>query len=276
MALTFANQRFVCSLNACQNFRACTSKFTVVESGMRFDSQSKVYLAVFLTTVISVVMSILITGILQGGFDDPEAMAPAIIVPLLVAPLVSFWGFSQSRKIEQLNAELSNLLSHDPLTNVRSRSYFFDAASKGSADEAAVVLMVDADHFKNINDTFGHHVGDKALQHFSELISNQCRKSDIVARLGGEEFGIYMPKTEVSTARAVAERIRAEIYANPLQLDGSEISLSTSIGVAVRQPGEQIESALKRADFALYHAKESGRNRVTVETPVELGSKQVH
>ena len=243
-------------------------------SGMLFDSKAKVYLAVFGTTLISVIASLLITGGLQGGFSDIGSMAPAAIVPLVVAPLVSFWGFSQAHKIAELNAELENLLSHDPLTNVRSRSYFFDVAAKGSPNEAAVVLMIDADHFKQINDTYGHQTGDKALQHLSDLISLQCRKTDIVARLGGEEFGIYMPNTEIGTARVVAERIRTQIAGNPLVVDGTEISLSTSIGVALRQPGERIESALKRADMALYRAKEDGRNRVTVEAPKDIKINQ--
>lgn len=237
---------------------------------MRFDSKAKVYLAVLGTTLVSVLASLLITGGLLGGFNDLASLTPALLVPLIVAPIVSFWGFTQTRKIAELNTELANLLSHDPLTNVRSRSHFFDIAANGSSTEAAVVLMVDADHFKQINDTYGHEAGDKALQHFSSMISRQCRKSDVVARLGGEEFGIYMPKTELATARIVAERIRAQIFDNPLVTDDHEIPLSTSIGVAVRQPGEQIEDVLRRADLALYQAKENGRNRVSVETPTDL------
>lgn len=237
---------------------------------MRFDSQGKVYLAVLCTTVVSVLASMLITGLLMGKFDDPEAMLPAILVPLMVAPLVSFWGFSQTRKIAELNTELANLLNHDPLTNVRSRSYFFDVTAKCSPDEAAVVLMIDADHFKRINDVHGHHAGDKALQHLSDLISQQCRQTDIVARLGGEEFGIYMPRTEIATARTVAERIRAAVHNSTLIVDGAEIPLSASIGVALWQSGEKIESALKRADIALYDAKTRGRNMVAVAAPPDL------
>ena len=78
---------------------------------MRFDSKGKVYLAVFCTTAVSVIASLLITGVLMGGFDEPEAMLPAALVPLMVAPLVSFWGFSQTHKIAELNAELANLLN---------------------------------------------------------------------------------------------------------------------------------------------------------------------
>ena len=236
---------------------------------MRFDSKQKVYCAVLGTTVLSVLMSLLITGVLQGGISDLEAVMPAIIVPLCVAPLVSLWGFTQAHKIEVLNRELTNLLNHDPLTNVHSRSYFFDVASKGSAKEAAVILMVDADRFKTINDTYGHQIGDKALQHISDLISEQCRNTDIVARLGGEEFGIYMPRTDISTGQLVAERIRIEVFSSPLMIDGLEIAISTSIGIAQRLPGEQIEDVLKRADDALYKAKTAGRNRVRLDTQAD-------
>lgn len=236
---------------------------------MRFDSKQKVYAAVLGTTGLSVLMSLLITIVLQGGVASLQAVTPAIVVPLCVAPLVSFWGFSQAHRIELLNIELATLLNHDPLTNVHSRSYFFEAAARGQESEAAVILMVDADHFKNINDTYGHQIGDKALQHISDLISLQCRRTDVVARLGGEEFGIYMPHTEISTGRLVAERIRIEISSSPLVVDGSEISMSTSIGIAQKEPGESIEDVLKRADMALYQAKAEGRNRVKLDSQAD-------
>ena len=232
---------------------------------MRFDTKQKVYTAVLGTTVLSVLMSLLVTSIIQGGVSSLADVLPAIIVPLCVAPPVSFWGYSQAHKIEKLNQELGRLLNHDPLTNVHSRSYFFDVAAKGHATEAAVILMVDADHFKTINDTYGHQVGDRALQHMSDLISQQCRRTDVVARLGGEEFGIYMPHTDISTGQLVAERIRIEIFSSPLLVDGVEIAISTSIGIALRAPGEAIEDVLKRADDALYRAKAEGRNKVTLD-----------
>ena len=234
---------------------------------MRFDTKFKVYLAVFGTTVVSVAMSLVITMLIMGGPGDLSSMAPAIAVPLCVAPLVSLWGFTQAHKIELLNKELAQLLNHDPLTQTHSRSYFFDAADASKPDSAAVVLMVDADHFKAINDTYGHQIGDRALQHISELISEHSRKTDVVARLGGEEFGIYMPDTEIATAQLVAERIRIEICNTPLMIDGHEIYVSASIGVALRNPGEQVEAALKRADVALYQAKSEGRNQVKVDRP---------
>ncbi|MEP2630769.1 MAG: GGDEF domain-containing protein [Rhizobiaceae bacterium] len=250
--------------------------FSLMESTMRFDTKKKVYFAVIATTVISILMSLLITGIIQGGLGKFEAIAPAFLVPLCVAPLVSFWGYSQAHKIEELNMKLQHLLNHDELTNVHSRSYFFDAAANDPAKEAAVFLMIDADHFKDINDTYGHQIGDKALRHLSDLISRQCRKSDVVARLGGEEFGIYMPKTDIGTAELLAERIRSRVFESPLMVEGFEIPVSTSIGMAVRNPAEKIEDVLKRADIALYQAKTEGRNRVRIEPESHLQVSALH
>ena len=231
---------------------------------MRFDSKRKVYLGVLVTTVMSVLLSLFFTGILRGGISDAATLVPSIVVPLCVAPLASLWGFSQAYKIEILNRQLADLLNHDPLTKVHSRSYFLQVAGNNQPSNSAVTLMIDADHFKQINDNHGHDIGDKALKHFCEQISRHCRKSDTVARLGGEEFGVYMPDTDIKTAQAIAERIRQEIFKNPLVTSSCNIPLSVSIGVALRNPGEQVFDALKRADVALYKAKNKGRNRVEV------------
>jgi len=229
---------------------------------MRFDSKKKVYIAVVITTALSVLASVVITGILFGGVPDFNSLVPSVVVPLCVAPLVSLWGYSQAHRIEVLNRRLSVLLNHDPLTLVHSRSYFFEAAENDLSSDTAVALMIDADHFKKINDTYGHPVGDRALKHFSEQISRHCRKSDVVARLGGEEFGVYMPGTDIATGQRIAERIRAAIRDNLLTEESLEISLSASIGVAQRQAGEKIDDVMQRADAALYQAKADGRNRV--------------
>lgn len=240
---------------------------------MRFDSKQKVYVAVCLTTVGSVLLSLLFTGILRGKLSNISTLVPSIVVPLCVAPLASLWGFSQAYKIEMLNKKLASLLDHDPLTNLYSRSYFFEAAAKSSSSQTAMILMADADHFKEINDSYGHHSGDQALRHFSDLISRQCRKTDVVARLGGEEFAVYMPDTDIATALLVAERIRSEIFKNPLRVGDTGIPLSISIGIALRKPDDAIEEALRRADAALYRAKSEGRNRVSLDTRSALLDK---
>ena len=232
---------------------------------MRFDTKTKVYTGVFVTSALSVVLSVLVTLLIKGGEFSASAILTSIIVPLCVAPAVSFWGFLQAYKIEQLNTQLSYLVNHDALTNLRSRSYFFEQAKSDKTPGSAITLMIDADHFKNVNDTFGHDIGDEALRHFSNLIRKNCRETDTVARLGGEEFGVYMPNTDLSTAQIIAERIRTEIFRTPLRVGGREVQLSVSIGLARRLDNEGFTDVFKRADNALYRAKANGRNRVCLE-----------
>lgn len=229
---------------------------------MRFDSRFKVYSGVTVTTVLSVLLSVFVTLIFKGGDLQTSSLITAVIVPLCVAPLASYWGFEQAYRIERLNEKLRYMVNHDALTNVHSRSYFVDHVKNDRNPGAAVTLMIDADHFKKINDTYGHDVGDQALIHFSSLIVKNCRKSDIVARLGGEEFGVYMRETNLPTAQVIAERIRAEIFKTPLRIGETEIALSASIGLATGGKSEDVFAVVKRADAALYKAKEKGRNRV--------------
>lgn len=125
------------------------------------------------------------------------------------------------------------------------------------------LLMIDLDHFKRINDSYGHDVGDRALQHLATLVTTLLRGTDTVGRYGGEEFIVLLPQTDLDAALLVAERIRAKIERSPLRLDHQHIAMTTSIGVAASPRGElSLDDALKQVDSALYRAKEEGRNRV--------------
>ncbi|WP_165493117.1 GGDEF domain-containing protein [Hylemonella gracilis] len=125
------------------------------------------------------------------------------------------------------------------------------------------VLMLDLDHFKRVNDTHGHDVGDQILKAFAVRTSEQLRKPDLFARYGGEEFTVLLPGTDAARALLIAERIRAAIADMPLLAEPA-VPLTVSIGVAQRTPNESTESLLARADAALYAAKQGGRNRVTL------------
>jgi len=125
------------------------------------------------------------------------------------------------------------------------------------------VLMLDLDRFKRVNDEHGHDVGDQILKAFATRASKQLRRPDLFARYGGEEFTVLLPDTDASTAMQIAERIRAVIADTPL-IAQPKLRVTVSIGVAQRQPNENPESLLARADAALYAAKQGGRNRVTL------------
>ena len=131
------------------------------------------------------------------------------------------------------------------------------------------VLMIDIDHFKAINDRFGHPVGDLALQHVASQLRAGVRRVDLIGRLGGEEFAIVLPAVTAEAALDVAERLRAGIAANPLRLDAERIGISISVGLAIAgDADDSVEQVIGRADALLYQAKERGRNRVCHQDPL--------
>jgi diguanylate cyclase (GGDEF)-like protein len=126
--------------------------------------------------------------------------------------------------------------------------------------------MLDVDHFKQVNDTFGHAVGDRALILIGRAAQSQLRSPDVLARYGGEEFVALLPATDAIQAVILAERIRARIAALIVETDKGNARMTVSIGVAVVLPGDDsIDVMMHRADEALYAAKEAGRNRVVVQ-----------
>jgi two-component system cell cycle response regulator len=158
----------------------------------------------------------------------------------------------------------------DPLTGLNNRRYL-EPHLAALLEQASLrgrpvsVMMLDIDHFKHVNDTYGHDAGDQLLKYFSARVKRSVRGADLMCRLGGEEFVVVMPDTNLSTAEIVGERIRAAVAGSPFPLenDVQTISVTVSIGVA-ESPGDEPPNALlKRADQALYRSKNGGRNKVT-------------
>jgi diguanylate cyclase (GGDEF)-like protein len=165
----------------------------------------------------------------------------------------------------------------DVLTGWHNRRYLqvrlTEEMARARRDKASLVcLMLDLDHFKQVNDTYGHGAGDEVLRELSHRIEAQVRGSDVAARYGGEEFVILLPHTGVEAGRLLAERIRHAVSASPVVFgDGEEVTITTSIGIASATPQESDfdmktlgESLVARADVALYAAKSAGRDRISV------------
>lgn len=176
---------------------------------------------------------------------------------------------------EFVTSELRHLAEVDPLTSVFNRRAFLTLLDKGlsyarRAQAPLAVLVMDLDHFKKINDTWGHQCGDDALRHFVQLAQQCLRKEDVMGRQGGEEFVILLPGTDGAGATTVAERLRARVQAQPLDTDRRSIALTVSIGVTLSTDGDSAEAVLQRADEAMYLAKERGRNRVVVLARAEV------
>lgn len=157
--------------------------------------------------------------------------------------------------------------STDALTGFFNHEYILAKLKQAMTDDRKAerptsIMMADLDHFKNINDTHGHLVGDKVLIEVARRLGTAVRDFDHLGRYGGEEFLIVLKGTPLSTAMTVAERIRTHIAAGPISLHGLKVDVTISIGVAVIQPGDDVEEFIKRADKALYDAKSAGRNCV--------------
>ena len=174
------------------------------------------------------------------------------------------------RRMMSYTAELIRIAATDPLTGALNRRSFNE---RGTAelerakryDRATSILMLDIDRFKNINDTYGHGGGDAVLKVLVTCLQERLRPSDILGRLGGEEFAIILAETDITAAAAVAERLRLDIAALRVAVDEKSLSFSASIGVAqFAVHATNIKPALDDADRALYRAKSTGRNRVVV------------
>jgi diguanylate cyclase (GGDEF)-like protein len=170
-----------------------------------------------------------------------------------------------------LERELRQLVDHDPLTNLLNRRAFLKAVGDELArarryGHPMAVIMIDIDHFKRINDTWGHAIGDDAIRAVGRAAMSAVRTEDRVGRLGGEEFCIMLPETSAEGARFLAERLRIAVAAIRIEARGEKIGFTASFGVAETTTATaDVDRLIDRADQALYRAKNGGRDRVVVD-----------
>jgi diguanylate cyclase (GGDEF)-like protein len=185
--------------------------------------------------------------------------------------------------LQESESRFKYLASHDPLTGAMNRRSFmeraeFELKSALVRNIPCGIVMMDIDHFKEFNDTWGHQAGDEALRHVVSIISSMLRKNDFLGRYGGEEFVFFFSHADKKTGIAIAERVREAIAGNPVRLGTGMVPVSASFGVVlaadagqdgegpespVKDPGDKLLEALIRyADLALYRAKQNGRNQV--------------
>jgi diguanylate cyclase (GGDEF)-like protein/PAS domain S-box-containing protein len=174
---------------------------------------------------------------------------------------------TDNRDRKSLEARLRARATHDPLTGCLNRGGFFPLARR-AVDYARVhrrplgLLLMDVDHFKRVNDQFGHQAGDEALQHLVTSIAQVLRNDDLLGRYGGEEFVVLLPDTEPERVVEVAERVRRHVVDHPVSFHDVELPITISVGCATLQAEDSLDSLLTRADGRLYRAKQAGRNCV--------------
>jgi diguanylate cyclase (GGDEF)-like protein len=174
--------------------------------------------------------------------------------------------------LRESESQLKYLAGHDPLTGALNRRSFMDRAviemaSAMSHNRSCSIAMMDIDHFKLFNDTYGHQAGDEALRHIVSLISSLLRKNDFFGRYGGEEFVFYIDQVDRNTSIAIVERLREAIAGSLVKLKSGAVPISASFGLAMLQddPASEVndlETCIHHADIAMYQAKKGGRNKV--------------
>jgi diguanylate cyclase (GGDEF)-like protein len=242
-----------------------------VLSELKSDAELKDIPVVFLTS--------------RGGTDDVVAglrrgAHDYLKKPFEAAELLARVGSAVHVKklqdeVQQRNAELDRMSRTDALTNLYNRRHLDEELVRRYSDsrrhhDPICVLLLDIDHFKNINDTYGHPAGDLVLRAFADRLRAELRAGDVAGRWGGEEFLIMLPRTDLKGAIEVAERIRYATAADPLAAAGQDISITVSGGCALG-PGDSAEALVQLADSCLYEAKVAGRNQIVSATlPIKI------
>jgi diguanylate cyclase (GGDEF)-like protein len=231
------------------------------------------------SVALSVGLAILALWLTTSG--DPDTLVPeweiwvnmiffSALIPALVCPTVVHALLKTLRELHLARAELDAIAHRDPLTGLLNRRGFDEAAGAligqaAARREVVSALLCDIDHFKRINDTYGHDCGDVAIRHVASVIRATLATSAKVAigRQGGEEFAVIATGRSIRELAQLAELLRSTMAATPFNWEGEDISLTISLGTSMAPPTEaSVKSLLSSADEALYEAKKRGRNRV--------------
>lgn len=236
--------------------------------------------AAFVTLAAVLVVRVVYEGLSSGTLTSafaPTPMQTTVFAFAAFFPTVATLGFVLMCS-DRLHQELERQATMDSLTGISNRRTLGELAAHAIAaahrhKRSLALLLVDADHFKRVNDVYGHEAGDEALQLISATLHCELRGEDLLGRLGGEEFVVVLPDADETAARASAERLRHAVEAAEFSAQHRRIPLSISVGVAVIDDGDDFASLLRRADQAMYAAKRAGRNCVV--GPAELGTRPV-
>ncbi len=200
------------------------------------------------------------------GMEPAQILPEMFVIGIVAAPLVAIC-MAMVTHMEKLQRQMARIAGTDMLTNLPNRRTFMGHVEAAiSAGQADVLMIVDADHFKRVNDTFGHAAGDLALVCVAEHLRHVIGPKDKIARLGGEEFGLLIRAQPKASAHLLGAKIAAGV-AFHLPEHAADVTLTLSIGATELQPHDTSQNAFERADNALYDAKSAGRARMVYYAP---------
>ena len=239
---------------------------------LKVRSVPEVYIFATVVSVVTCTLVALMTPLFYpiDPVPNPPSFAFILICNLLVTLSITFmvciWGGYQLLEMYRLSQILKQLVERDKLTDAATRDHFFRRIQELEGP-AGVSLMIDIDLFKSVNDTFGHLAGDQVIRRVADVLKSNVRRDDIVCRFGGEEFVLFLPGATPEEGWAIAERIRADVADQVVEVDEARIEVTTSIGGSIKGGTEPIDASLKRADQCLYRAKATGRNKCVAFIP---------
>ncbi|XOV82570.1 MAG: GGDEF domain-containing protein [bacterium] len=226
----------------------------------------------FFATLASLTITLLAGYVVSGELIAPIGIYLAIGVPLLVAPFASFMNISLSYRLQKANERLQALSHTDSLTDTLNRRRFIEVAERELALAArhcypTSVVLIDFDDFKQVNDKHGHAAGDQALVQTINVIKSLVRDSDVLARFGGEEFILLLPRTAREGAQSLAQRMLEKVALTPIKLESKELMITVSAGsVTCETSTTALDVMTSKADELLYASKQNGRNQCTSAT----------
>ena len=227
-------------------------------------------------TLIILLIAVSTTALVLYSLGDHEfigtGVTVAVVVSLLIAPVYTYRSLNVIQKLEEVRRDLEEISTHDFLTGIYNRRFLIEQAGTilalGLRHRFPVsLIMLDLDHFKQVNDSYGHAAGDAVLVELSTYIRRLIRVTDIFGRYGGEEFIVFMPHTELDDAARLAGRIREGVKESRF----NDLQITISMGVSVANEATRtLDDLIDKADTALYEAKDAGRDRVEVSQAATL------
>lgn len=223
---------------------------------------------------IVLVLTLVLRVLMLPADIAAQSLVPDAATALLISVPLAWVIGQRLRDAHDRSTQLELALDYDLLTGVHTRASFYKRVATCCAGPCAVIL-VDIDHFKGFNDDHGHFAGDQALRQFAAILTSNCRRDDIVARFGGEEFVIVLRGADIEAGRMVAERLALRVRQSAIFCGAQTLHLTASFGVAALTPGGEMDRALREADEALYRAKHEGRDQAVVFGPDRDGTTPV-
>jgi diguanylate cyclase len=222
-------------------------------------------------TVLSISVPVCVVAVALWGLPW-EHLIPVLavsgLIPLFIAFPISVFALNILRNMNSMMVMLDSLLRFDSLTGLLNRSHFYQLVQERRRKKSFLAI-VDADHFKQINDRFGHDAGDEALKFLGQQLGQVFGPYGLVGRLGGEEFGIYVSGQTVSQLRLLVSMLRTNLRANNISNYGHEISVTVSLGIAEDDGTSSFNAVVRSADKCLYAAKHAGRDCCYIANDVD-------